>query len=133
MTTLFLVWLYNLLYQPHDSKQFVFAFRSELQWHYFLTFLTALTNRVKKTVFRWAKKLPFVSGKVNDEINKTANSLEETFHSSAKNQEYLQILPKKGLDEVRFMSSQKRRSTSNPKPATCLKYMCTVYNLFEDV
>ena len=49
-----------------------------------------------------------MSGKVSEEINKTASSLEETFHTSAKSQKYLQRLPAKGFDEVRLLLSHHR-------------------------
>ena len=46
------------------------------------------------------KKLPYIRDKVEEELLKTTQSMEKTFHASAKGQQYLQTLPAKGLTDV---------------------------------
>ncbi|KAK2160004.1 hypothetical protein LSH36_142g07003 [Paralvinella palmiformis] len=61
---------------------------------------TGLVYRIKKSTFRFVRKLPYVRTKIKEEMAKTYNELENTFHSATKGQSFVQKLPDKGLNEV---------------------------------
>ena len=60
----------------------------------------ALRNRVRKTAFKFLKKLPMVKNKVNEEMAKTEASMVATLHSGMKDQSFIQRLPAEGMNEV---------------------------------
>lgn len=69
---------------------------------YYLEF-SGVYRRLKKSFFRFVRQLPFIKGKVQDEIAKSTQGMEKTFHKGAKDHAYQTQLPKKGLTEVKMI------------------------------
>ena len=62
--------------------------------------LIALWERLKASVFRLARSLPFVSDKIQHEVDKNVFDMEKTFHKAIKGLPYVETIPAKGLSEV---------------------------------
>ena len=65
-----------------------------------------MKERTKKSFFHLVKKIPYIKNKIDEELGKTRQEFEETFHKAAKGQSYLQTLPARGLTEVTYLVKQ---------------------------
>ena len=66
-------------------------------------FVSALSNRAKKSFFRFVRSLPFVKGRIEKEIEGTVTSLQKSFNKGLDNFSYYQELPREGLSEVNYL------------------------------
>lgn len=73
-----------------------------LKFIVFLVVYEGFVGRLKKSIFRLVRNLPFVRGMIASEMGKQRHSMEESFHKSAKGETYVEKLPAKGLSEVSF-------------------------------
>ena len=69
-----------------------------MSFRYFLLDLDkGLFDYVKKKVFKFSKKLPFLNAKINSELAKNRKGLEEEIYKSNKGEHFVQKLPSSGL------------------------------------
>ncbi len=77
-----------------------------MKFDYFLRDLndpSGLFGYLKKQVFKFAKKLPFLNSKIMEELNKTRQGLEDDIIKSNKGNSYVKQLPEKGLSEEQVL------------------------------
>lgn len=69
------------------------------------TFLSGIVDRSKKSIFRLAKKIPYVAEKINNELSKIEKDFQDDVTRRNKNVPYIVELPKKGKsdDEILFL------------------------------
>ena len=111
--TLLLTWIYDLLFQQDECKCLAVAkwlkrklfVEQRLRTVHLFCFISALSNRAKKSFFRFVRSLPFVKGRIEKEIEGTVTSLQKSFNKGLDNFSYYQALPREGLSEVNYLST----------------------------
>merc|ERR1711872_714455 len=66
-----------------------------------------LSDRVKKFLFKWARKIPAVRGKIELEKEKVKKSFEEEFGGSSEGIPYLHVLPAEGMSHHEILDQTK--------------------------
>ncbi|CAH1795552.1 unnamed protein product, partial [Owenia fusiformis] len=90
----------------HEAWQIILytaAITIVLNWiHGFLFQPQKLSVRIRKSFFKFVRKLPIIRDKVQEEIEKTTKGIENGFNKDAGGMPYIKKLPPKGLshDEV---------------------------------
>jgi len=62
--------------------------------------MIGVLSRAKKFTFRTVRRLPYVGKRIEAEVEKQRQKMEQEFHGMAKGQSYLQKLPAEGMSEV---------------------------------
>ena len=65
-----------------------------------LPYILGLITRIKKRVFKIARNFPFIQGYIDEQMSKSRADLLAQFHKSTKGLDYIECLPKKGLNKV---------------------------------
>ena len=116
--TLLLTWIYDFLFQQDECKYFDVRkiihpeslqndsnetiLQPRFRTVHLFSFILALSNRAKKSFFRFVRSLPFVKGRIEKEIEGTVTSLQKSFNKGLDSFSYYQALPRDGLTEVNY-------------------------------
>lgn len=88
----------------------------------------SLITRVKKTVFKIVRKLPYLKGYIEKEMAKTRKTIHEEIHSSDGGQIFLQELPKTGWSKSKILEESSQYLSMGTVHWEGGKASGTVYN-----
>lgn len=95
-TILVSVWLYDFIFQDESEL------RKSISIYFFTLFIVGLIERIKKTVFRIAKRIPAIKKRLDKELENISQSFETDVRDRTKHLKYIIKLPTNGLskDEI---------------------------------